>query len=237
MEENGGEEEKEEDVASDEEDDEAMAEMYAVEPEEEEEEDDAGLSKEEKLAKLRQKGVSYEEMYGTTSEKGLWSDDDEEEEDMDMDDLAGMEGESDSDRPMTKAEKEAAKMRAKIQSLEEAAVAEKEWVMKGEATSKQRPENSLLEAVLDFEQVSKPAPVVTVQHTSTLEDLIRQRILDEAWDDVQPKEEPRPEGKPEMVEVGHLWVGHLTNCFRARCGRCQMRRAKKALLRFTKKST
>ena len=43
--------------------------------------------------------------------------------------------------------------------------------------------NSLLETV-EYDRADKMAPVITIESTQTLEDRIKQRILDEAWDDV-----------------------------------------------------
>lgn len=43
---------------------------------------------------------------------------------------------------------------------------------------RQRPVNSLLEEDLEFERVVKPVPVVTEESVSSLEELIKMRILD-----------------------------------------------------------
>lgn len=56
--------------------------------------------------------------------------------------------------------------------------------MLGEATAKARPENSLLEENLDFEQISKVVPVITEDTVKTLEDMIKARILDNNFDSV-----------------------------------------------------
>jgi len=77
---------------------------------------------------------------------------------------------------------------AKIRALEEEALAEKPWTMRGEITGKARPENSLLEATPEFELAAKMAPAINAQHTENLEDVIRRRILEEDWDDVIPRE-------------------------------------------------
>ncbi len=50
--------------------------------------------------------------------------------------------------------------------------------MLGEATSRARPENSLLEEDLDFEQMGKVVPVVTEDRVKSLEELIKKRIID-----------------------------------------------------------
>lgn len=64
------------------------------------------------------------------------------------------------------------------------------WQLSGETTGDVRPENSLLEEYLQFDQISKPAPQITEHTTKTIEDLIRQRIKDKAFDDVVRKEKP-----------------------------------------------
>lgn len=48
----------------------------------------------------------------------------------------------------------------------------------GEATSRTRPLNSLLEEDLDFDRAARVVPVVTEETTKTLEDLIKGRILE-----------------------------------------------------------
>lgn len=90
-------------------------------------------------------------------------------------------------------EKRQEKMSKKIKSLEDALLEEKPWQLKGEVTGQKRPENSLLEETVLFDHAVRMAPVITEETTFQLEDLIKQRILDEAWDDVVPKEKPKEE--------------------------------------------
>ena len=56
--------------------------------------------------------------------------------------------------------------------------------MMGEIKAPQRPENSLLEIDVDVDRSSKPAPIITKEYTSTIEDLIKHRIKDGIFDDV-----------------------------------------------------
>ncbi|NXM36852.1 MPP10 protein, partial [Oxyruncus cristatus] len=90
-------------------------------------------------------------------------------------------------------EKRQEKMSKKIKTLEEELLEEKPWQLKGEVTGQKRPENSLLEETVLFDHAVRMAPVITEETTFQLEDIIKQRILDEAWDDVVPKEKPKEE--------------------------------------------
>ncbi|KAF5895631.1 U3 small nucleolar ribonucleoprotein MPP10-like, partial [Clarias magur] len=90
-------------------------------------------------------------------------------------------------------EKRQEKMKEKISELEKAALAEKPWQLTGEVSAQTRPENSMLEEDLDFDQASRMAPAVTEETTLQLEEIIKQRIKDQAWDDVVRKEKPKEE--------------------------------------------
>lgn len=50
-------------------------------------------------------------------------------------------------------------MSQKIDELEKASLAAKSWQLSGEVTAQSRPENSMLEEDLDFEQASRKAAV------------------------------------------------------------------------------
>jgi U3 small nucleolar RNA-associated protein MPP10 len=77
-----------------------------------------------------------------------------------------------------------ASIREQIVQLESENVSPKEWVLMGEAGSRQRPQNSLLEEDLEFERVRKAAPVVTEDVVQNLEERIKARILQGQFDDV-----------------------------------------------------
>jgi U3 small nucleolar RNA-associated protein MPP10 len=59
----------------------------------------------------------------------------------------------------------------------------KSWEMVGEAAAKDRPVNSLLEVHLDFNAATKLPPTITKETTNTIEALVKQRVLDELFDD------------------------------------------------------
>jgi U3 small nucleolar RNA-associated protein MPP10 len=82
------------------------------------------------------------------------------------------------------------KLRRQVEELEKEMLAEKPWQMVGESTSTSRPVNSLLEMTPTFEAASKTAPMITVEHTADLEEIIKQRIISEDFDDVVPRELP-----------------------------------------------
>ena len=79
-----------------------------------------------------------------------------------------------------------------IRRLETAAVAKRAWTLKGEARAAERPINSLLEEDLDFERVGKPVPVLTAEVSSSIEDLVKARILARQFDEV-PRRRPGAE--------------------------------------------
>ena len=85
-------------------------------------------------------------------------------------------------------------LQSKINDLEQSNLSEKSWQVMGEVGGAKRPENSLLEETLEFDVATRPAPVITEETTMTpwtLEGMIKQRVLDKAWDEVQRKTSSR----------------------------------------------
>ncbi len=96
------------------------------------------------------------------------------------------------------------KLELMTEEFEKDLLAEKPWQMTGEAKGTQRPTNSLLEVTPTFEFATKMAPMITVEHTLSIEDMIKNRILAEDWDDVVPRELPDiglAKRKGELPEV------------------------------------
>jgi len=66
-----------------------------------------------------------------------------------------------------------------IKHLEDENIADKPWQLTGETTSQQRPVNSLLQEVFTFDHMTRATPTITEETTRNLEEIIKQRILDE----------------------------------------------------------
>jgi len=92
--------------------------------------------------------------------------------------------------PSTIFDKRTAKLAEEIERLETELVKEKSWEVSGEISGRKRPENSLLEVTLDFDQIRKAPPVITEEFTSSLEELIKKRIQESIFDDVIRKKAP-----------------------------------------------
>src|SRR3989442_1141036 len=73
--------------------------------------------------------------------------------------------------------------KSRIKKLEQQSLESKPWQLSGETSATQRPENSLLEEHLQFDFISRNAPLITEESTKNLEEIIKSRIKDESWDD------------------------------------------------------
>ncbi|TKA56404.1 hypothetical protein B0A53_01974 [Rhodotorula sp. CCFEE 5036] len=93
--------------------------------------------------------------------------------------------EDEKTKNLSRHERRLLQLSSQIASLEQENVGPKDWATMGEAQSRDRPVNSLLEEDLDFERMGKVAPAVTEETTRTIEDLIKQRILAHQFDDVE----------------------------------------------------
>lgn len=95
-----------------------------------------------------------------------------------------LEGEQVGQSKLSTFEKQQLEIQKQIEKLEDEAIAEKKWALKGEVKAKDRPEDALLTEDLEFERTAKPVPVITAEITESLEDMIRRRIQDEKFDDL-----------------------------------------------------
>ncbi|KAL8057218.1 hypothetical protein ABFX02_04G170600 [Erythranthe guttata] len=100
-------------------------------------------------------------------------------------DEPGSENDKQKKQSVSTHEKEVEKKRAEIEKMEKANMEPKTWTMQGEITAAKRPINSALEVDLDFEHNVRPAPDITVEAHASLEELIKKRILEGRFDDVQ----------------------------------------------------
>ncbi|KAI8979109.1 U3 small nucleolar ribonucleoprotein complex, subunit Mpp10 [Mycotypha africana] len=87
-------------------------------------------------------------------------------------------------------QKQQERIQQQIEQFEQENIQGRHWTLQGEATAKARPVNSLLEEDLEFEHANKPVPVITQETTNTLEEMIKKRILDNMFDDVERKVDP-----------------------------------------------
>lgn len=153
------------------------------------------------------KDMKFEDFFDGPDGEGGEEDDDEEEDDEDEDVNLDEGDDEDDDFPKINREKytdedagdeddlaergilsshqrQQLRLKKEITELEKEALGEKPWVLKGEVKSSARPENSLLEAILDYDRPGKVAPVITVEVSVALEEMIKKRILEDDYDDV-----------------------------------------------------
>lgn len=74
-------------------------------------------------------------------------------------------------------------MLKKIEAIEDEMMNPKEWQLTGEARAGDRPKDSLLQVHLDFNTATKLPPTITRETTNAIDALIKQRVLDELFDD------------------------------------------------------
>ena len=136
--------------------------------------------------KSKHKGASNK-VVGAKESPASGSDEDEEEdesEDEEDENEDEDEDEDEEEKPLTKKEKRKIQREKEIEELEKQLVGKKSWDLQGEVQAKERPENSLLEIHADIEKALKPAPLITEEYTSSLEEMIIKRITENNFDDV-----------------------------------------------------
>ena len=99
--------------------------------------------------------------------------------------LAVHEEEESESAGMTRHELASRKAQQMMREMENENLEARPWLLGGEAGSRSRPENSLLEEDVDFDHARKEVPLVTEEVTKSLEDIIKRRIKDALWDDVE----------------------------------------------------
>lgn len=72
-----------------------------------------------------------------------------------------------------------------IKVLETEAIAKKKWTNLGESSGPERPKNSVLETELEFDQKIQQNPNLSIQASTLLEEIIKDRVLSGSWDDVE----------------------------------------------------
>ncbi|KAL7315302.1 U3 snoRNP protein [Mucor circinelloides] len=156
------------------------------------------------------KKIEYKEELVDSEEEEEEEEVDEEDEDEQQDgpvrDLFGADdsdAEEQDGEEQSAFQKQQARLQAQIEEFEDENIQDKHWTLRGEATAKARPVNSLLEEDLEFEHANKPVPVITQESTNTLEEMIKKRILDNMFDDVERKVDPtlRPFIPSKRVEI------------------------------------
>ncbi|KAG3118734.1 hypothetical protein PI124_g2763 [Phytophthora idaei] len=189
--------------------------------ENEEDDDDESEMEEDSDAEAAEE-MKFEDFFGAEGEEeGEEGDEDEEEElnDVDMqdgdnddeeyptikrakpDEEENVDDEELAERGiMSSHQRQRQRLQKEIKDLEHEATSEKPWLLKGEVRSAARPENSLLEAVLDYDRPVKAAPVITEEVSIALEEMIKKRILEDDYDDVIRKFAGNEEDRKNKLE-------------------------------------
>lgn len=122
-------------------------------------------------------------------------DEDADDEDLNYTNFYGDQGEGEDDEneetsevnPLSTFEVREKRLQTQMKQLEEDIVAKKSWQLQGETNSKNRPMNSLLEEVLEFDSTSRAPLIITENTSEKLEDIIINRIKNTLFDDVVRK--------------------------------------------------
>ena len=63
--------------------------------------------------------------------------------------------------------------------MEKDILSKKPWYMKGGAVGKDLPSDYLIQSTPEFESASKAKPTITQEHTPTIDNMIKLRVLGE----------------------------------------------------------
>ncbi|KAK5582694.1 hypothetical protein RB653_004279 [Dictyostelium firmibasis] len=86
-------------------------------------------------------------------------------------------------------QKRAQRIQQRIKELEQQNLKKKDWTLVGESSAKDRPSDSLLGEVLDYDHTQRATPTITEETNKTIDDMIKKRILEKNFDDVIRKTE------------------------------------------------
>lgn len=120
--------------------------------------------------------------------KDLFSDDESDYSDEEADEAIGS-GEGGETKILSSHERQQLEIQRQIQQLEEKAVEDKHWGMKGESNAKNRPKDALVEeeVELEFESNAKSVPVITSDIVESIEEIIKKRIKEMQFDDLEKR--------------------------------------------------
>jgi len=146
--------------------------------------------KKDRFTKSKESVHEWDESFADDSGKN-WNEesDSDSERDDSIDDMAAIE-QTNQSLIAKKTKHSSSKLLDQTERLEKDMLAEKPWSVLGESKGIDRPVNSLLDKTPEFEFATKMAPVITEEHTLSIEEMIKKRIFDEDWDDVVPRELP-----------------------------------------------
>lgn len=196
-----------------------------AEEEEEEPEELEELDEEEKALEAQLKALqSGEDDEGEEEEQKEEDEEGEVTGKEDGEDGAGKPGSKGKEKSVYEMDRRLQSLEEEVRKLEEEQLQEKSWEMKGEVNARNRPLNSLLEVALDQpmthfaarraeetagdveldEQAMEDAPGADAaaerRPKLDLEAIIKQRIWDEAFDDVVRKAQLPPSQRPQGAE-------------------------------------
>ncbi|XBW35644.1 hypothetical protein QEN19_001217 [Hanseniaspora menglaensis] len=119
--------------------------------------------------------------------KDLFSDEEEEQEEKSEIDDADYKSNIVKPKVLSSHERQQLEIQKQIEQLESKSVEEKHWGMKGESSAKSRPKDSLVDAdvELEFESNAKSVPVMTTEAIESIEEIIKRRIKNAEFDDLE----------------------------------------------------
>jgi U3 small nucleolar RNA-associated protein MPP10 len=123
-------------------------------------------------------------------------DEDEEEEESEEEEE---EEEEEGDKSAFQLQQE--KLAKQMAELEAKNLATRDWTLMGEASKGKRPDNALLDVPVEFDHATKARPVIDATTTQSIEEMIKQRCIDEKWDDPVRKVAASTKGKRQVEEV------------------------------------